>query len=196
MRTAWTLTDGPAELPLGLEDLKGHLRVTHNREDGQIEAYLSAATRAAEAYMARGVMEQTLTLRTSCWADEIPLPMAWPLQSVASVKYYEPDAGVLTTLSTSVYGVDTTSVPGRVIRMPHQSWPSVQPDNPWPIEITYVVGAGSADTVDALILQGIRMHAAYLQLDREGMSQDAQAAKASAERFWTLAGCLHHVEVC
>lgn len=194
MRTAWTLTDGPAEEPLTLQDMKAHLRVTHAREDVSIEGFITAARRAAESYMARAVLQQTWTLTLDRWAQEIPLPMAWPLQSVTSVKYADPTTGTLTTLASTVYDVDTTSAPGRILRAPAQSWPSVEADNDAPIVITYVAGVARPDQVDALILQGIRMHAAYLHLDREGMSQDAEAARKTAERFWAMAGCLHTVE--
>lgn len=192
---SWSLTTPPTIEPLSLDDLKGHLRVTHDRENAEIQEYGRAARRAAETYMSRGVMAQTWTLALSEWSDDIPLPMAWPLSGVASVKYYEPEAGALTTLSSSVYTVDTVSVPGRVRRAPGQSWPAVQCDRAFPIEIAYVVGVDAVEDVDGLILQGIRMHAAYLHLDREGMSQDAEAARKSAERCWELAGVLHAPDV-
>jgi uncharacterized phiE125 gp8 family phage protein len=192
--TAWSLTSAPAEEPVTLHDIRSHLRVTHDREDGLLYGYGQAARRAAEAYLARGLMAQTWTLSLSEWADEIPLPMAWPLASVTTVKYHEPVAGVLTTLSASVYAVDTRSVPGRLRRAPGQSWPGLQSDNAFPIQIAYVVGVADRSNVDSLITQGILMHAAHLHLDREGSSPDGEAARKAAERLWTLAGRLETPE--
>jgi uncharacterized phiE125 gp8 family phage protein len=192
--TAWNLTAGPEDEPVSLDELKAHLRVTHNREDSLIAGYGIAARRAAEAYLSRGIMAQTWTLMCSEWVDDIPLPHAWPLSSVATVKYNEPLLGTLTTLSSTYYTVDTRSVPGRVRRAPGYSWPGLQTDNQFPIQIAYVIGATDVDAVDPLIKQGILMHAAHMHLDREGTSQDGEAARRAAERLWTLAGTLETPE--
>jgi hypothetical protein len=55
--------------------------------------------------------------------------MAAPLQSVTTVKYYDA-SGVLQTLASTVYQVDTVSQPGRIVLAPTQIWPTVQANAP------------------------------------------------------------------
>jgi uncharacterized phiE125 gp8 family phage protein len=168
-----------------LEEIKAHLRITSGDEDFTLASYIRTATDAAEAYMGRGLLTQTWKLLLDGWANIIDLPMAAPLQSVTSVKYYD-DAGVLQTLSTSIYDIDTVSRPGRVVLKSDQAWPSWQQTRlNGAIEIVYVVGWASADLIPERIRQGIRQYVGYLYLDREGAETNALAAEQAAERCWS-----------
>lgn len=180
---AWTRTVAPLDLPLSIEEAKAQARVIAD-EDTLIDSYIRTATEAAEAFMGRGLLTQTWKLLLDGFANVMPLPMAAPLQSVTSVKYYD-DAGAQQTLSTSFYDVDLVSRPGTVVLKPDQSWPSWQSTRlNGSVEIIYVVGWVSPDLVPQRIRQGIAQYVAYLYLDREGMESGALNAKDAAERCW------------
>jgi uncharacterized phiE125 gp8 family phage protein len=182
---SWTLSTAPALSAVTVEEAKGHLRITDTMGDGVVAQMVAAATEEAEQYMGRGLLTQSWTLVLDWFANEIPLPMAAPLQSVTSVKYYDDD-GTQQTLATTYYGIDTVSRPGRVVLKPDQSWPSVQSERRnGRVEIIYVVGFTSAELVPDRIKQGIRQFVAYLDLDRDGLEPLALNARQAAERCWS-----------
>jgi len=182
---AWSLVTGPAEEPISLEEAKDHARILDDNSNSVVRAYIASAREAAEAYMGRGLLTQTWKLVLDGWANIIPLPMASPLQSITSVKYYD-DAGVQQTLATSVYDLDTVSRPGTVVLKPDQVWPSLQSiRRNGAIEITYVVGWLTPDVIPERIRQGVRQYVTYLDLDRDGMEMGAQQAQQAAERCWS-----------
>jgi len=181
----WTLVTGPALSVIDVVEAKQHLRVTDNQNDGPIAQFVAAATEEAEQYMGRGLLTQTWKLQLDWFPTEIPLPMAAPLQTVTSVKYYD-ENGTQQTLATTYYGTDTVSRPGKVVLKPDQSWPGVQSDRRnGRVEIVYVVGFTDPVLVPERIKQGIRQYVAYLDLDRDGLEIQAAQARQAAERCWS-----------
>lgn len=193
----WTRTSDPATEPLSLSEAKQQASIVAADDDGLLAAYIVAARQAAEAALNRGLITQTWTLQLQFWSDEISLPMAAPLQNDANanpstapvVKYYD-TSGVLQTLATTYYLVDTTTEPGCIRRAPNQIWPSVQCDRARPIVITYVAGWLNADAVPEIIKHGMRLYVAYADADRLG-SVDADAARRAAESCWRSYGAAY-----
>ena len=104
----WSLTSGPAQEPITVQDAKDHARITHGREDGLIAADITAARQAFESFTNRAAMTQTWTLQLRGFADVMPLPMAaaafqvvmmaaarglGPIDDAAFVKVYEEFTG-------------------------------------------------------------------------------------------------------
>lgn len=181
----WDLLSPPSEEPLTVEQAKKQARITHDDENALIQSYIVAGRQAAEECLGRGLLTQTWKLTLGTWADQIWLPMAAPLQSVTSVKYWDLN-GVLQTLSPTVYTVDVVSRPGRIVRAPQQVWVPLQTDR-WSgrVEITYVVGWTAKEQIPERILQGIRSYVGYLDSDREGLDGDGERARRAAEACWT-----------
>lgn len=182
--TAWSLTTAPTDEPVSVDDVKLHARIAGTDSDELLDFYRIAAREMAEQYMSRGILTQTWTLLLDGFARIIPLPMAAPLQSVTSVKYYD-ENGVQQTLATTYYDTDLVSRPGRVVLKVDQDWPGTQSLRlNGVVEIVYKVGWTSPDLVPERIKQGIRQYVTYLELDRDGMETQALAAKQAAERCW------------
>lgn len=181
---AWTLVTAPVQEPISLADAKAQARITDDHSNDLLRSYIQAAREEAERQMGRGLYTQTWKMLLDDWANVIPLPMAGPLQSVTSVKYYDGD-GALQTLATSVYDTDLVSEPGRVVLKPGQSWPSTQSEKRnGRIEITYVVGYATVSSIPERWKQGIKLWVTYLDLDRDGMEEGASRARVSAENCW------------
>jgi uncharacterized phiE125 gp8 family phage protein len=153
--------------PLSLSDAKGQCRALADvaEEDGLISLYLSAGRQIAEQYTGRGFLTQTWKLEQDAFTDPIWLPWAAPLQSVTSVKYFD-ENGTQQTLATTVYRVDTTSQPGRVVLKPNQSWPSVQVSRGQSVEVIYVTGWTSAEVMPADVRIAVGMLADHLYENR------------------------------
>lgn len=159
MKTAFIQTVAAEDEPITTDQARPHLRLGRasdltSEEESDLRRMIAGVRAEAEAYMGRGLLTQTWKLTASDWADEFALPMAAPLQSVTSVKYYN-TAGVLTTLASTYYLVDTTSTPGRLYRAPQQVWPQLQADRAMPVEITYVVGWADPDDILPDIKDGL-----------------------------------------
>jgi uncharacterized phiE125 gp8 family phage protein len=184
MTPSWVRTVDPTLLPIDLADAKLHMRMTQDTDDAAIQRCIKVATQTAEDYMSRGLLTQTWKLVLREFADTLYLPMAAPLQSVTSVKYYDAN-GTLQTLANTVYDVDTVSRPGRVTLAFNQVWPTtVAFRRAGRVEITYVVGWTAATAMPERIKQGIRMYVAYLSLDREGLEMGGEQARKAAEACW------------
>jgi uncharacterized phiE125 gp8 family phage protein len=182
---AWILTTGPTLEPFTLAEAKAQIRSVQNQEDGLVASYIKAARTAAEEYMGRALLTQSWTLSISEFVPVIPLPMAAPLASVTSVKYYD-TSGVQQTLATSTYTVDTRSRPGRIALAADQTWPSVQSGRLVDrIQIEYVAGYTSSALIPESIRQGMRIYIGYLDADRDGMQAGAKQALEVAKMFWT-----------
>jgi uncharacterized phiE125 gp8 family phage protein len=151
---AWTLVTAPESEPVSLTDAKAQLRFSSFGMDAAIGAQVAAARTWVEEYTHRALLTQTWRLDASGFADRIWLPRASPGQSVV-VKYYS-TAGVLTTLATSVYRLQSASSPAHIELIDGQSWPDValRADA---VQITYVCGWETADDVPASLKHAILM---------------------------------------
>jgi len=116
-----TLVTPAASQPVTLAEAKAQCRVLSNDEDIYLEGLIAAATAHVEKQTGRAILPQTWRLTLDRFVDEITLPQS-PLRSVASVTYLPP-VGAAQTLASSVYTVDTTSTPGRIVLAPDQDWP-------------------------------------------------------------------------
>lgn len=182
---AWSLTTAPVLEPFTIAEAKAQIRSVQNQEDGVIAGYIKAARSAAESYLNRGLLTQSWTFAMSDFVDFMPLPMAAPLQSITSVKYYDVN-GTQQTLASSGYTVDTRWRPGRVALAANQTWPAIQSLRKVNrIEIEYVVGWTTRDLIPEDIRQGMRLFIGLCDVDRDGMAQGTEQALRVAKTYWT-----------
>lgn len=106
------LTTEATKLPLTLEDLRNHSRISDNASDEHLNDTLLAAVRYCETIQKRSYMLKTFTLRMDRFPWEIVLPMP-PLSSVTSINYLD-SGGTSQTLATDQYQVDLAGDPGRI----------------------------------------------------------------------------------
>lgn len=194
MNVAWGLHTGPELEPMLLAAAKLQLRMgSDTTEDAAVTRRIQAARAQGEQYTHRGWLTQTWRYTQDEWADEMQLPMAAPLQSITSVKYYDA-SGVQQTLSSSVYHVDTLSEPGRITLAPLQTWPVLQAGRAMAIEIVYVVGWTAAALIPPDIVEGFCLLLGDAQLFRESqvtgtiaaqLPNGAEAKLAPHRVWWT-----------
>ncbi len=145
----------PASEPVTLEEAKLFLRVEHNDEDAMITGLIVAAREAAEGYMKRSLVTQTLSV---AFDDYAPMQFVLPrgkVQSVESVKFID-KAGDETLLTSGQYYLTAgnRALVFVVTPLSHQ------------IEIVYLAGFGDADAVPNAIKQGMKAHVAYMYENR------------------------------
>jgi uncharacterized phiE125 gp8 family phage protein len=158
----------PSVEPITLAEAKSHLRITSTDEDALIETWIKAAREWCEGYQNRAYITQTWELALDSFPNErimkIPLP---PLQSITSIKYYDPE-GTETVFSSDDYEVDTYSEPGRVSLGYGKSWPyaTLRPVNG--VIIEFKAGYGdTADDVPEQVKQAVKVLVGELYEHRE-----------------------------
>lgn len=113
----------PQSEPISLEEAKSHLRVDTASDDDYIERLIKSARETVEIETGRALVTQTQIMKMDCFpSGEIVIPNP-PLQEISSIQYYDVN-GVLQTLDSSSYEVDSDSEPGRVAPTLNSYWPS------------------------------------------------------------------------
>lgn len=126
--------------PLTSEQVKEHLKVENDEENLLIEQYIKGARDATEYVYQYQLCEATLR----DWFDSFPCdtkPIVlnrWPVQSVASIKYYD-DSDTLQTWAAANYIVDLVSRPARIMVHPDAIYPVPQARIN-AVQVNYVAG--------------------------------------------------------
>lgn len=141
----------PAYEPLTLAEAKLYLRVDHPEDDRDILRLITSARETAEEYLRRSLVTQDWRLeREDGLSERTRLPRG-PVQSILSVEVLNADGSVQQTLSPGLYRlaasrrelVADTCLAART-------------------RIAYRAGYGNAESVPAVIRQGILAHVGAL----------------------------------
>lgn len=173
----------PVELPLELEEAKRHLRITGDEEEQDILAVIAEARDEIETFASRVLNAATYVLTLPSFyapverdhqeyywmGGKIILPRA-PVQSITSIKYLDND-GVQQTLSTDVYGVDTTIEPARIYQKYGQFYPAARVTTA-SIEITFVAGYTSRAAIPQRLVGILKRLLAYFWEYRAAASEE------------------------
>jgi uncharacterized phiE125 gp8 family phage protein len=154
----------PAEEPISLQEARAHLRL--DDEEEYVAGLITASRRHCEGFQGRAYITQTWDLYLHAFPSELIKVPKPPLQSVAFIKYRD-SAGVVRTLESSEYLVDSFSEPGLIGRSYGRSWPATYPEIN-SVQIRFVAGYGSAANVPQEIKQAILLKVADLYEHRGG----------------------------
>jgi len=170
------LVTGSTGSPITLEEIKAHLRIERGetRDDDMLKNYRSAAVEMVENITNRKLMPQTWKMYLDDWPDSysIELPYA-PLQSVNSTDgiLYTDSTGNTTTFnltgSTSSWGADTVSEPGRIVLDNNEDWPTDILHQNNPIEIKFACGYSASSEIPRSIKNAMLMMIGHWYEQRE-----------------------------
>jgi uncharacterized phiE125 gp8 family phage protein len=151
-------------LPVSLDEIKEHCRITGNSEDSSLYGWIGEAVETIEQRADRTLCTTTRLLTLDAFPRTILLPRP-PLVSVSSIKYLDA-TGVQRTLAADQYRVDAVSTPGRIVPGYGLSWPvTLGVINA--IEVEYVCGYGTPARVPHQAKSAIRLMVAYRNEFRE-----------------------------
>ncbi|ADW69009.1 head-tail connector protein [Granulicella tundricola] len=189
----YQLTIPPVVEPVSLAEAKAHLRVDFPDEDSLIAGFISAAREMSEQKMQRAIFNQTYVLSLDQfnygdWRSTIPMARRNPLNytalweatalrlpmprlvSVTSITYVD-TFGVTQTLDPSLYSVDKSSQPARIVPAPSGSWPTSDYYMPGSVKVTFVAGSYGdgiqVNTCPASIKAAILLVLGHLYENRE-----------------------------
>lgn len=145
--------------PVSLAEVKRWCKVEQDMraDDAVLTALITAARQSIDGpdgWLGRAIMKQTLDLKLDgfpAWTLDVPLP---PLISVSSITYVATD-GTSTTLSSSLYTVDTASEPGRITPAYAQSWPATR-DQMAAVTVRFICGYATANAVPQTIKTALK----------------------------------------
>ena len=157
----------PAAEPVLLSELKEHLRITANDEDGLLAGVLASAVRAVEARGGLALMAQQWRLSLDTPPEETVLLPISPVSAINQVSILD-EAGASHTLDLALY----EAAPGPAGR--------VRPAGPWPkpgrrlagVRIDFTAGVASASDVPAELKQAVKLLAAHFYEAREAAGTD------------------------
>lgn len=161
---------GPDVEPVTLAETKLHLRVDVDDDDDYITALISVAREMVEQVTRRALVSQDWQVTFDTWpASPLTLPYP-PLQSV-QIDYTD-SAGATHTLSSSVYGVDGESEPGRVYLRSGQSWSGATLAELGAVQMTFTAGYGDAGVdVPGPLRQALLLLVGHLYENREAVGE-------------------------
>jgi len=151
--------------PITLEELKAHLRITHDQQDDQLEALIATAREEVESETWRGLVDAARTFQLRAFPDrsngdqKIYLPYP-PLRGVTSITYRD-GAGNEIELDEDDYVVDALHEPGTIEPAPGTTWPATE-DHPAAVVIECDTGYDDAEDVPAWAKHAIKLIAAEL----------------------------------
>ena len=146
-------------------DVQEHLRIADSDHNDTLVGLVLAATDYIERETGQALRPTTLLATFDCFpAADISLPRP-PLASVQSVKYIDA-AGVLQTVPTATYTVDTASKPGRLALNPGQTWPTSYGPNS--VSIAYTAGYANEAALPATLKQLCLLMIGHWFENREG----------------------------
>lgn len=156
--------------PVTLDEAKAHLRVTSTEEDDYITALITVARQAVEDQTRRSLVTQTWEVGFEGWPTfnearrraaqgfELPRPKT---VSVTSVEYWDVN-GDKHTMPADSYVVDINAFPAILNMKEATELPTLSPDLPAPVLVTYVAGFGGAAAVPAPIKHAILLMISHL----------------------------------
>ena len=196
------LVTGPASEPVTASDLRSHLRTDSSElPDGEANALITDARAEIENMAGVAFITQTWRLALDRWPAggeawwdgvremsilelygsnairSLTLPR-WPLQSITSITTYDEASNATSVTVASVFDVDLYRNPGRITLKRGQTWPTaLRGSNA--IEIVYVAGYTSANSVPSPMKRAVKQLAAFLYSHRGDDCDPRDAYSAS-----------------
>ncbi len=176
------LVIAPTVEPVSLTEARTQCQMSpdDDSQDARLMGYVAAARAMAEQETGQRFLPQTWTLYLDAWpADgKIELPQL-PVRSITDVKYTSA-AGVLTTIDSSAYRLDTRALRAKLLPVYGGTWPAdVRTDDEGVIVITYVCGLASTPAELAGHAPGVRewvlAHVAAMNEQRSVVSESGNS---------------------
>ena len=145
---ALALTTAPTQEPVSLQEVKDHLRLDTDDDDGLLLTMITAAREWVEGQTKRAIMNQTRTLYIDegwplvCGYPKIKIPVN-PVRSVTSITYVS-GASPNPTLASTDYTLAARKYGSYIVPAYGVSWPTTRCV---PNAITIVLEVGDTDNV-------------------------------------------------
>ncbi len=135
------ILDSSTAEPVSLELLRQHCRVVAADEDDLLRSYLQTAREVIESESGLQLVRKTVReLRSHFPCRRVLELEAWPVVSVTSVTYVDPDEEEQTFDPATEYRTQVAGRPAYLSLAPSVSWPTVAIDRADAVRIDYECG--------------------------------------------------------
>ena len=151
------IATAPVVTPISVSEFKLFARIDHDDEDAALSLMIEAVTDAAEQYLGRALIEQSITYTLDEWPGrEVELPYP-PLISVTGIFLRGSDGTFpVTPYAASNYFVVTEGIPGSIVLRTGATAPTNADVEAAGYQIRYKAGYGDEATdVPAAIRQAL-----------------------------------------
>lgn len=161
----WQVTTVPTIEPVMLDELKLFSGIDGDNWDTMLEGFIVAARMAAENYLGKALIEQTITMKMDWWPGTV---VELPQPPLISAKIYTLDENdVETEYDSDNYYIVTEAIPGKLVLKKSVSAPSNTARDYGGYLIRYKAGYGlTMGAVPKPIREGIKLWAAVIQATR------------------------------
>jgi uncharacterized phiE125 gp8 family phage protein len=179
----WSVTTAPLKEPISVDELKTFGRIDGVDEDALLEGFIKSVREAAEGYLGRAFIEQSITLVMDFWPSgviHIPRP---PLISITEVRTVD-EEDVATVYDSDNYYIITNDTPGRLV-LKNGATPPQNTDRYFGgFEIEFKAGYGAAVTdVPQDIRDGLKLWATAFYEERVASKTPPPSAKKILDVF-------------
>lgn len=180
----WVVTTPPEYEPITVDELKLFARIDGTEEDALLEGFIIGVREAAELYLGRALMTQTIRMVLDIWPEtgilELPQP---PLLSISQVATRD-ELGVETVYAASNYYVVTESIPGQLIIRNSCTPPSNTVRFTAGYIVDFIAGYGDdAEDVPQVIKEGLKVWATYVYEQRNLTLEPPPEARSLLNMF-------------
>ncbi len=163
---SWKVTTQPSIEPVSVDEVITFSRIETDAEDSLIEGFIESARYAAEEYLGRAFISQTIQVLMDFWpSDIVELPRP-PLISVDKVVALDEDDAEIEYSSDNYY-LNTNAEPGQLIIKRSTTWPINTTRDYSRFLIQSVHGYGtSATDVPMPFREGVKLWAAVIYATR------------------------------
>jgi len=167
----WKVSTAPNIEPITNDDVKLYARIDGSSEDNLIDGFIKAVRGAAEKYLGRALINQTITASMDSWPESpIDLPRP-PLVAITEVRTLD-ESGTSTVYSSDNYYVRTNPEPGQLVIKFDKTNPCNTDRYFGGYEIEFIAGYGAAVTdVPEAIKLGMIMWVADIYENRVPISE-------------------------
>ena len=184
---SFTIYTAPAVEPISVEELKLFARIDGDDEDSLLSQFIVAARMAAENYLGRALISQTIRASVDFWPEsgllELPRP---PLQTITQIATRDED-NALTVYDSTYYYAVTESIPGYVKIKKGITPPENTDREKAGIIIDYVSGYGDrAEDVPEPVRQALLLWAASVYENRAVGTEPPPEARPLLDLFQVI----------
>jgi uncharacterized phiE125 gp8 family phage protein len=183
----WKVTAEPNIEPVSVEELKLFAVIETDELDALLMGFIRAARAAAEEYMGRALIQQTIQMKMDFWpAEVVELPKP-PLISVTKIATLDEDDVETEYASSNYYGV-TAAIPGKIVLRQSATPPYNTSRNIGGYLVEYKAGYGvDAKDVPHPIREAIKLWAATVYETRVlDVKNPCPKAREQLELFRTV----------
>lgn len=162
-------------LPVGISEVKAHLRLDHAHEDEYLIALIQSAAGFVEEYLGRSLLTQVWRL---VWEKEKPYPpqLSTGLGDISSAQLAYPPFRTIISVNRLLPNGSKQPIRRHCLELNHQIPRLVFAESHEPVEIVYEAGYGEKPTdIPPAIRHAILMFVADFYEHRESESQGPNA---------------------